>query len=117
MVTKVIVAEELQEGKEDPVEDMDQDVEQIEDLAKDMDQAEERIEELKEDLIEDKDPIGEQGEDLTEDMDLAEEEEEEHSQALMIIVRKDIAVSARSEDTIQCYTAQSSQNIFPKVMM
>ena len=51
MVTKVIVAEELQEGKEDMdqdeeqkiglIEDMDQDAEQTEDLAKDMDQTEE----------------------------------------------------------------------------
>ena len=86
-------------------------------LIKDMDQVEERIEEQREDLIEDKDPIGEQGEDRTEDMDLAEEQEEERSLALMIMVRKDIAASARSEDTICYYNAQNSQNIFPEAIM
>ena len=118
-VTEVVEAEEVQEGEEDlikdmdqveeqeedPIKDMDQAEEQVEDLAKDMDQAEEQIEEQKEDLIEDMDPIEDQGKDQIEDMDQAEEQEGELNTDK---VDKDIATFAKNVDTIHYSIAQSS---------
>ena len=97
-VTKVTEAEGLQEEKEDPIEDTDQDRTEV--LTKDMDQVEEQIgehreemttdkdqiedqeedkdlvEDSEEDMIEDNDPTEAQGEDRTEDMAQNEEEED-----------------------------------------
>ena len=129
-VTEVIEAEGLQEEKEDPIQDMDQDEAQAKDLikdmdqdkdmvkvsAEDMDQVEEQIGEHKEDMTEDKDPIEDQEEDRTEDMDLAEEEEEEHNMVPETKLKRDIAWCAKSEDTVHYFTAPSYQNIFPEVI-
>ena len=130
-VTEVIEAEDLQEEKEDPIQDMDQDEAQAKDLikdmdqdkdmvkvsAEDMDQVEEQIGEHKEDMTEDKDPIEDQEEDRTEDMDLAEEEKEEHNMIPETKLKGDIAWCAKSEDTIHYFNAPSYQNIFPEVIM
>ena len=70
-VTEVTEAEGLQEEKEDPIEDTDQDRTEV--LTKDMDQVEEQIGEHKEEMTTDKDHI----EDLEEDKDLIEDSEED----------------------------------------
>ena len=54
-VTKVTEAEGLQEEKEDPIEDTDQDRTEV--LTKDMDQVEEQIGEHREEMTTDKDQI------------------------------------------------------------
>ena len=80
-VTEVTEAEGLQEEKEDPTEDMDQD--EAKDLIKDMDQVEEQIGEQKEDMTEDKDPIEDQEEDMTEDKDPTEDQEEDRTEDMV----------------------------------
>ena len=70
-VTKVTEAEGLQEEKEDPIEDTDQDRTEV--LTKDMDQVEEQIGEHREEMTTDKDQI----EDQEEDKDLVEDSEED----------------------------------------
>ena len=86
-VTEMIEAEGLQEEKEDPIKDMDQDEAQAEDLIKDMDQDEAQAKDLIKDMDQDKDmvkvsaedmdqveeQIGEQKEDMTEDKDPIED--------------------------------------------
>ena len=72
-VTEVTEAEGLQEEKEDPTEDTDQDEAQAKDLIKDMDQDKDKVEVSTKDMDQVEEQIGEQKEDMTEDKDPIED--------------------------------------------